>query len=54
MQLLLARKGLAADTALALPFEQYQEQQYDILAAGLRRSLDMDAVYRILDEKLEG
>ena len=54
MQLLLARKGLAADTALALPFEQYQEQQYDILADGLRRSLDMDAVYRILDEKLEG
>ena len=31
-------------------FAQYKETQYDLLAAGLREHLDIDAIYRILEE----
>ena len=32
--------------------EEYKQQQYDLLADTLRRSMDMDAVYRIFEEGL--
>ena len=51
LTILLERKGLAADLEAAVPFEAYKEQQYDLLADGLRRSLDMEAVYRILNDQ---
>ena len=46
---LAARKGLTAEAA---PFDPaaYREEQYDRLAAALRESLDMEAVYRIMEE----
>ena len=45
---LLTAKGLAPNAA-AVDWETYQEEQYDKLAAGVRASLDMDRVYRILN-----
>ena len=51
---LLAAKGLAPEAA-AVDWESYQQQQYDRLAAGMRESLDMERIYRILDkEEREG
>ena len=45
---LLTAKGLSPDAA-AVDWETYQEEQYVKLAAGVRASLDMDRVYRILN-----
>ena len=45
---LFAAKGLSP-TAAAIDYRSYQEEQYDKLAAGLRESLDMERVYRILN-----
>ena len=42
---LCARKGIAPDTAALMPMEQYRQQQFDLLAEGVRKALDMDAVY---------
>ena len=42
---LCARKGIAPDTAALMPMEQYRQQQFDLLAEGVRRALDMDALY---------
>ncbi|WP_294473180.1 cobyric acid synthase [uncultured Intestinimonas sp.] len=47
---LLARKGLAP-SARAVDWQAYQEEQYDKLAAGVRASLDLAHVYRILEGK---
>jgi adenosylcobyric acid synthase len=47
---LLADKGLDPAAATpALDHAAYKEQQYDQLADVLRGALDMDAVYRILE-----
>ena len=45
-------RGLEAD-ATAVDWEVYQQQQYDKLAAGVRASLDMQAVYDILERGVE-
>ena len=45
---LLAAKGLEPGTA-AVDWKEYAQAQYDKLADGLRQSLDMERVYRILD-----
>lgn len=47
---LCQRKGLDVETVQPESCRQYQERQYDLLADGVRRALDMDAVYRILEE----
>ena len=47
---LLARKGLRAE---ALPSESqadYQERQFELLASEVRRALDLDALYRVMEE----
>ena len=46
---LLEKKGLSADAVHAFDMNAYKEQQYDLLADGIRRNMDMDAVYRILE-----
>ena len=46
---LAARKGLDGDAAAFDPAAR-REEQYDRLAAALRESLDMKAVYKILEE----
>ncbi len=42
---LCQRKGIAPDPAALIPMEQYRQQQFDKLADGVRRALDLDAVY---------
>ena len=50
VELLMRRKGLQVEDLKALDFKAYKEEQYDQLAKVIRNSLDMDAVYRILEE----
>lgn len=47
---LLRAKGLSAETA-AVDWADYAQQQFDKLADGLRASLDMKAIYRILNRE---
>ena len=42
---LCARKGISPTTAALMPMEQYRQQQFDLLAEGVRKALDMDALY---------
>ena len=43
--LLCRRKGLAPETAAPLTMQAYREQQFDLLADGVRRALEMSAIY---------
>ncbi len=43
--LLCRRNGLAPETAAPLTMQAYREQQFDLLADGVRRALDMPAIY---------
>ena len=43
--LLCQRKGIAPDSAALIPMEKYRQQQFDLLADGVRGALDLDAVY---------
>ena len=52
--LLLSRKGLTAETARSISMEEYKNRQYDLLADALRRSLDLQRIYQILEEGMEG
>ncbi|MCC8189326.1 MAG: cobyric acid synthase [Planctomycetes bacterium] len=45
---LLAAKGLDHPVAATGDQRQHRERQYDLLAAALRESLDLDAIYRLL------
>ena len=45
LALLCRRKGIAPDSAALIPMEQYRQQQFDLLADGVRGALDLDAVY---------
>lgn len=44
-ELLCCRKGIAPETAAPITMQAYREQQFDLLADGVRRALDMPAVY---------
>ncbi len=46
--MLLRRKGLDPGQLQYMDQQVYKEKQFDILADGLRKSLDMELVYRIL------
>ncbi|WRS26320.1 cobyric acid synthase [Oscillospiraceae bacterium MB08-C2-2] len=48
---LLTTKGLGAQQEGLPDFAAYKEQQYDLLAEALRRALDMEQIYRILEKK---
>ncbi|MDO5399576.1 MAG: cobyric acid synthase [Eubacteriales bacterium] len=45
---LCSRRGLEASAAAPVSHRAYQEQQFDLLALGVRESLDMEAVYRAM------
>ena len=49
---LMREKGMDPEAVKALDIAAYKQQQYEILADGLRRSLDMDEVYRIVERGL--
>ena len=48
---LCRRRGIAPEQAALLSMETYREQQFDRLADGVRRALDMDAVYAAMGLK---
>ncbi len=47
---LCERKGMAKSPATAEPWRDHKERQYDLLARNVRAALDMDAVYRAMEE----
>lgn len=49
-EMLLARRGLSAESIVTEDRRQYRERQYDMLADTVREHLDMAAIYRILEE----
>lgn len=50
IKILCQKKGINADGIQMVSYEAYRQQQYDKLAAVLRESLDMDAIYKIIKE----
>lgn len=48
--MLLKRKGLEGRKLKNTDFREYKEQQYCALAEGIRNSLDMKSIWRILEE----
>ena len=48
---LCRRKGLSPTGAAVVPMEQYRQQQFDLLADGVRRALDLNAVYAAMGLK---
>lgn len=48
---LCQRKGISCEQAEVLSHEAYQEQQFDLLAQGIRQALDMDAIYALIEGK---
>ena len=49
---LYGKKGLAFETARTVDVRAFRESQYDLLAKTVRDALDMELVYRILEEGL--
>lgn len=49
VEALLASKGMDFSDVKAFDVDAYKQEQYDILADGLRAALDMDLIYRILN-----
>jgi adenosylcobyric acid synthase len=45
-----AKKGIDLEDAAVSDYSEFKESQYDLLAKTLREHLDMEAVYRILEE----
>ena len=50
LQMLAEKKGLDGADLKGTDFREYKEKQYQNLAKGLRESLDMEAIYRMLRE----
>lgn len=47
---LLSAKGIDPSMVAAFDMEAYKQKQYDILADAIRKNMDMDAIYRIIEE----
>ena len=47
------KKGIDVSEMEGVDFAAFKESQYDILAAELRKHLDMKKIYEILDEGIE-
>ncbi len=50
VEALLAKKGRKAEAVEVIDFAAYKEEQYDLLAAGVRARLDMAKLYQILEQ----
>ncbi len=48
---LAERKGLTLEGGLAMDFKDFKETQYDKLADTLRKHLDMDGIYRMINKE---
>ena len=44
------RKGVDMSRAAGVNFTEFKETQYDLLAKGLRESMDMEKIYQIMEE----
>lgn len=51
-ELLLKKKGISS-VGHAVSYAEHKEKQYDLLADALRKSLDMNEIYRIVEEGAE-
>ncbi len=47
---LLAKKGLSDEYISAVNMAEYKQKQYDILADAVRKNVDMEYIYKILNE----
>lgn len=50
---LLKAKGLSDEDVVSIDMQAYKEQQYDLLADGIRNSIDMDMLYDILEQGVD-
>ena len=50
LHILCQRKGMDESALTTFDYRAYKEQQYDLLADAVRKNLDMDMIYRILEE----
>lgn len=51
IEALLLKKGLSTDNLKTFNIKDYKDSQYDILADELRKSIDMNYIYKIINEK---
>lgn len=49
-RLLAEKKGLTLQAEADTDYQSFKESQYDLLAEGIRKSMDMDAVYAMLQD----
>lgn len=47
---ILKEKGIQASEGLAVNRKEYKEKQYNILAEGIRRNMDMEFVYKMIEK----
>jgi len=47
---LFAAKGLDVAEVSAFDIKAYKDSQYDLLAQGMRETLDMDYIYKVLEQ----
>lgn len=47
---LCSRKGLTPQQSVPVNHAAYQQQQFDKLADGVRKALDLQAIYRLMEE----
>ena len=52
LEMICRRKGISPGALSVLDYSEYKQKQFDILADAVRQNLDMDLIYRILDQKL--
>ena len=50
LSILCGRKGIDPSELAVFDYKAYKESQFDLLADGVRNSLDMEMIYRILEE----
>jgi adenosylcobyric acid synthase len=50
VQSLCKKKGLTPKNFAPISRLEYAEQQYNLLADGVRNAMDMDSIYRILSK----
>ena len=48
-EFLCQRKGISCERAAPVSHRAYQEQQFDLLADGIRRALDMQKIYALME-----
>ena len=53
VEILLEKKGIEGAVTENITYETYKNQQYDLLADGLRDSLDMKKIYEILEAGID-